>query len=132
MIGFPGVFDIKKRPWINAEGASSQQIIDKVKKCPSGALITYMNKANQKEENISEVKITLAKNGPLLVNGTISIQDSKGKSFATGTTTALCCCGGSANKPFCDGSHVKFNFKGQLLTFFQNQSTNSIILTRAI
>ena len=36
--GLPQVFDIKKRPWITIDGASSTEIIAQVKKCPSGAL----------------------------------------------------------------------------------------------
>ena len=41
--GLPGVFDTNKRPWINANGATTTEIIDQVKKCPSGALSTYLN-----------------------------------------------------------------------------------------
>lgn len=41
--GLPEVFDIKKRPWINPEGATSEQIIAQVQKCPSGALSFYRN-----------------------------------------------------------------------------------------
>ena len=41
--GLPSVFDINKRPWINVEGATRQQIIDQVAKCPSGALSIIYN-----------------------------------------------------------------------------------------
>ncbi len=41
--GLPEVFDPRVRPWINAQGASSLQIIEQVKKCPSGALTFVMN-----------------------------------------------------------------------------------------
>lgn len=41
--GLPTVFDYKKRPWVNAEGADTEAIIDQVKKCPSGALSFFMN-----------------------------------------------------------------------------------------
>jgi uncharacterized Fe-S cluster protein YjdI len=36
--GLPGVFDPKRKPWVDAWGASSQEIVDQVKRCPSGAL----------------------------------------------------------------------------------------------
>ena len=41
--GLPSVFDPRKKPWINPEGASSEDMINQVKKCPSGALTYYMN-----------------------------------------------------------------------------------------
>ena len=36
--GLPSVFDTKRKPWIDAHGATSDEIIEQVKKCPSGAL----------------------------------------------------------------------------------------------
>lgn len=41
--GLPQVFDPKGRPWVNIEGASTGEIVDQVKSCPSGALSYYMN-----------------------------------------------------------------------------------------
>jgi uncharacterized Fe-S cluster protein YjdI len=41
--GLPSVFDSKSTPWINANGATTEEIINQVKKCPSGALSYYMN-----------------------------------------------------------------------------------------
>ena len=41
--GLPEVFNVRKNPWINPEGATTERIIEQVKKCPSGALSFYMN-----------------------------------------------------------------------------------------
>ena len=109
--GLPAVFDTRKKPWINAAGASTEEIINQVKKCPSGALTTQMNK-EQGGPSSDKVKITLAKNGPILVNGPIHLENDKGETISTGSTCALCRCGGSANKPFCDGTHRKLGFEG--------------------
>lgn len=42
--GLPGVFDWEASPWVNITGASTEEIISQVKKCPSGALNFYLNK----------------------------------------------------------------------------------------
>jgi CDGSH-type Zn-finger protein len=61
---------------------------------------------------MSETKITILKNGPLLVNGEVSITDSDGKPVQVpGTQFALCRCGASTRKPFCDGTHSKIGFQ---------------------
>jgi CDGSH-type Zn-finger protein len=64
---------------------------------------------------MSELKILVKSNGPLLVSGDISLVDSTEKPFGLGgrTTIALCRCGQSANKPFCDGTHNKIGFQSE-------------------
>ncbi len=57
-------------------------------------------------------KITLLKNGPLMVEGNFTVVDSEGNEVATKEKAALCRCGGSNNKPFCDGTHNKIGFEG--------------------
>ncbi|OQY33406.1 MAG: hypothetical protein B6243_06560 [Anaerolineaceae bacterium 4572_5.2] len=52
------------------------------------------------------------KNGPLLISGLASYVDGEGNKQTTGgSTVALCRCGASANKPFCDGAHRKISFE---------------------
>ena len=111
--GLPGVFDPKARPWINAEGASTEAIVEQVKKCPSGALSFYMNSAEGEEEVIdNEQIIEVVKNGPLMVFGNISLRHGDGSTSKRHRVTAFCRCGASENKPFCDGAHRKIGFEG--------------------
>jgi CDGSH-type Zn-finger protein/uncharacterized Fe-S cluster protein YjdI len=49
--------------------------------------------------------------GPLAVSGNLEIISGTGRVVARVTGTRLCRCGGSANKPFCDGTHAKIGFK---------------------
>ncbi|MEZ4266758.1 MAG: CDGSH iron-sulfur domain-containing protein [Myxococcota bacterium] len=57
------------------------------------------------------LKIRKAANGPLLVSGNLTIAASSGRKAWTGTKAALCRCGHSSNKPFCDGSHKAAGFQ---------------------
>jgi CDGSH-type Zn-finger protein len=64
---------------------------------------------------MAEVTIQTLRNGPLLVKGPVQIQDATGKPIPakdTSGTVALCRCGNSKSKPFCDGSHKAANFQG--------------------
>ena len=57
-------------------------------------------------------KITVLDNGPYLVKGSILLLDAEGNEFrAERSTIALCRCGRSMTKPFCDGSHSKASFR---------------------
>ncbi|MFC2089672.1 CDGSH iron-sulfur domain-containing protein [Bacteroidota bacterium] len=51
-------------------------------------------------------------NGPLEVSGTFEVFDSKGEIITRQSPVFLCRCGGSADKPFCDGSHKRNGFSG--------------------
>ena len=55
----------------------------------------------------STVRMQIMPNGPLRVSGQVEIVDSEGNVVFEGDNTALCRCGLSANKPFCDGTHRK-------------------------
>jgi len=54
-----------------------------------------------------EVSITAYPDGPLVVRGDVAIRDLDGAEIETGHVVALCRCGRSAVKPFCDGSHKR-------------------------
>ena len=61
---------------------------------------------------MSEKTIRGREDGPLMVEGRVRYVDSEGKEQATqGSKVSLCRCGGSANKPLCDGTHRKNNFR---------------------
>lgn len=61
-------------------------------------------------------KITVSNNGPLRIEGEITICDVQGGVFGLGgrAAIALCRCGNSENKPFCDGSHKKVGFQSEV------------------
>jgi CDGSH iron-sulfur domain-containing protein 3 len=66
---------------------------------------------------VSDVKITVRNNGPLLVSGPVTLEDAAGQPFGLSgrTSIALCRCGHSGNKPFCDGSHNGAGFKSEVV-----------------
>jgi len=59
-------------------------------------------------------KITVLNNGPYMVEGEFTLQDAQGKAFTVKGQAYLCRCGGSQNKPFCDGSHKKNRFQSEV------------------
>lgn len=112
--GLPEVFDPKARPWVNMTGADAQRIIDQVHKCPSGALsIDNEEEPTPLDTQASEtdVQILIQSNGPLLLKGSFTVKYPDGREEKKEGNVALCRCGASANKPYCDGSHRKINFR---------------------
>jgi CDGSH-type Zn-finger protein len=61
---------------------------------------------------MAEISIYTRDNGPFLVTGPITLTDQEGNAFDLGgkETIALCRCGASKNRPFCDGSHNQCGF----------------------
>ncbi len=61
---------------------------------------------------MSEVTIRPMENGPYVVQGPVRILDADGNEYDVSgrKSIALCRCGGSQNKPFCDGTHSKIGF----------------------
>lgn len=64
---------------------------------------------------MADVKIQALKHGPLMVKGSVEILDSNGQVMQATEGVALCRCGHSNNKPFCDGQHRKEGFQSECI-----------------
>jgi len=108
--GLPSVFNVDNRPWINPAGAEAQEIMDIIKKCPSGAL-QYEYRNRLAKDFTYETAVHICKNGALNITGDVELIDPEGNRPPAESHFALCRCGASKNKPFCDGSHGKIDFR---------------------
>jgi len=109
----PSVFKLNARPWIDSDGATVEEIINTIRKCPSGALSYSINGIEYKDQNERKPMVTVSRDGPFIITGGVdligdNIQFGDGASKEHYT---LCRCGASSNKPFCDGMHKVINFK---------------------
>jgi uncharacterized Fe-S cluster protein YjdI len=114
--GLAEVFNPRERPWIKMDAATTASIIAQVEKCPSGALSYFRNDEkieNKNPEVDVDTIVEVAANGPLLVYGNITIKNKNGEEVKKNKVIALCRCGASGNKPYCDGTHVKIGFKDE-------------------
>jgi CDGSH-type Zn-finger protein len=83
------------------------------------------------EDFMATVKITIRKNGPYRVEapvGSIELVDADGNAYDLSGKPAfsLCRCGGSVNKPFCDGTHSKIGFQGAELAVKKAESAGEM------
>lgn len=60
---------------------------------------------------MADTTITIRKNGPYIVSGSVELRDADGHVYEAQETMALCRCGASTKKPFCDGTHSKVGFQ---------------------
>jgi CDGSH-type Zn-finger protein len=63
---------------------------------------------------MADVNITPSEDGPYLVSGPVNLTDVDGREIPHDDPMALCRCGQSGNKPFCDGTHLTIDFDGTL------------------
>jgi uncharacterized Fe-S cluster protein YjdI len=107
----PQVFDDSRRPWVKMDAATADEVEAAVALCPSGALRT--RRVGAEPARLSRrLELRASENGPLLVSGGVRILDGEGTVLYEGERAALCRCGGSSNKPFCDGTHKTNGFRG--------------------
>lgn len=120
----PEVFDRDARPWISPDGAPADALAAAIDTCPSRAL-TYTrtdgipggSNATTADEDAptsrdAAVVVNVKRGGPLVIVGPVNVVDADGNVVSSDDRTFLCRCGGSANKPFCDGTHKSTTFDG--------------------
>ena len=98
------VFRLKEEPWIHPDAADAEEIIATIQKCPSGALSYSVDDVEHRDRD-GEPTIFVAPNGPYVVSGGPDFLDTIWGEAASKEYFTLCRCGGSKNKPFCDGTH---------------------------
>lgn len=105
----PEVFRYGQKPWVDPNGASAEAIRERIEGCPSGAL-SYLGQELASAESEGDLKAKLMPDGPIVVQGSVKFMHADGTESIE-NNPVLCRCGGSKNKPFCDGSHKAINFK---------------------
>jgi hypothetical protein len=106
----PTVFKAGERPWIVIDGDDADAVAAAVEQCPTGALHYRRLDGGPQEDAPDETVVDPRPNGPLFLSGRVRVVDDGGAVIREDTRVALCRCGGSANKPFCDGTHRRNGF----------------------
>lgn len=100
-----------RKPWCDPDLVSGEEVADVVERCPSGAL-SYQRKDGGTEETAdAENVVTVTYNGPLYLRGDLEIDGAEEDMEGVRFRAALCRCGESKNKPFCDNTHEDVGFR---------------------
>ena len=100
-----------RTPWCQPDLASDEEVEDVVKRCPTGALTYQYKDGSRKEEAGTTNTVHVAYNGPLYFKGDLAIEADTSTAPGLAFRAALCRCGQSKNKPYCDNSHEAAGFK---------------------
>ncbi len=111
LAGNPRVFDSMRRPWIDLSESDADEVAEVVMSCPTGALHFRRLDGGEEEPADPETSVYERPNGPLFLYGKVRVVGQEGKVLREDTRVALCRCGQSANKPFCDATHRKIGFR---------------------
>jgi CDGSH-type Zn-finger protein/uncharacterized Fe-S cluster protein YjdI len=104
------VFISGRKPWGDPDAASPDEVVELVLRCPTGALALQRTDGSV-ETPPDENTITVSNNGPLYVRGELRIEGAPADMPGVRTRAALCRCGQSARKPFCDNRHEESEFR---------------------
>lgn len=107
--GAPGVFDRYRRPWIEPNQSEADTVARVVMQCPTGALQYERLDGAAAEPGLESATARLIPNGPIYLQGQLQLDRPDGSRMHD-NRLALCRCGASDNKPFCDNSHEKTGF----------------------
>ncbi len=101
----PNVFNPERRPWVDPNAATPEEIAAMIRTCPSGALTWRRVDEGADEAAPGINRAAVLENGPNAFHGNLVV-DGEPMKRAT-----LCRCGRSKNMPFCDYSHVEAGFR---------------------
>jgi len=100
-----------RKPWCQPDAATDDEVEDVVLRCPTGALSVRFADGTDPEKPPAENTLNVAYNGPLFVRGDLQIDGAPDNVPGLRFRAALCRCGHSKNKPYCDNSHEAAEFR---------------------
>ena len=100
-----------RKPWCDPNLASDDETKEVVERCPTGALSARFRDGSREETADPENTVHVAYNGPLFVRGALDIEGAPEDVPGLRFRAALCRCGASKNKPYCDNSHLDAGFR---------------------
>ena len=103
------VFRLGTEPWIDTDGATTEEIIAVIGLCSSGAL-SYSIEDVEHRDRGGSTALAFVPGGPYVVSGGAELDGAELPAGATTDHMALCRCGASQNKPFCSGKHWDVTF----------------------
>lgn len=107
----PSVFNLRRRPWVELQGAGADAAADAVARCPTGALRYQRLDGAEGERPQRPTVVWPVEDGPLLMVGDLDVRGPDGEPITHETRLTLCRCGLSHNQPFCDNSHRRRKWK---------------------
>jgi CDGSH-type Zn-finger protein len=125
LCAFARFCDAGQQVWneIAMEGeAAEQETLEMAHHCPGGRLIVWDNEKKTPIETYEDPSVSLVEDiyercsGPIMLRGGIPVVSGSGRGYEVRNRQALCRCGHSSNKPFCDGTHASVRFEDGLPT----------------
>lgn len=98
-------------PWCQPDLVDDDYVRKVIRRCPSGALCYHDKASGDNEKPAKNNTVQVVYNGPLFLRGDLDIENAPQDMQAVRFRAALCRCGQSKNKPFCDNSHLESGFK---------------------
>jgi CDGSH-type Zn-finger protein/uncharacterized Fe-S cluster protein YjdI len=124
-----------RKPWGQPDRAPADEVAGVVRRCPTGSLVYRRKDGGAEESAEPRNSVTVANNGPLYVRGRLRVDGAGDDMPGVQFRAALCRCGDSRNKPFCDNTHESENFRdrgaiGETGAGFESEG-GPLLITRA-
>lgn len=111
--GSKQMFEGGRSPWCDPDQVDAALAVAIVDRCPTGALEVVHAEGCERPAAPAVNTVLVTPRGPLHLRGQLTVKNHDGSELRRGARLALCRCGASANKPYCDGAHEAAGFKDQ-------------------
>ena len=106
------LFEGGRKPWCQPDLSPPEATAEVLSRCPTGALVALTKRGEPLLEAAAPNQVCVSSSGPLYFRGKLAIEGAPlDEAPALARRAALCRCGRSKNKPFCDNAHAQAGFR---------------------